>query len=247
MTDTNTYRFLIEYDGTEFAGWQRQGQGERTVQETLETALEQILQHPVSLIGAGRTDAGVHAEGMVASAKFPTPKMSLDRLMLAVNSMCEHDVQIHELTEAAPDFHARFSAVSRSYRYRLECVRHPMFHRFSWVPPFDWNDSKIADAVVLIPGRHCFRSFCLERPGETEYISNVLSAVWEPDSSGATFRITADRFFHKMVRSLVMGLYDVGRGYHSLEDFRKLLDQPDPAIPVRVAPAQGLTLVSVGY
>lgn len=259
MTDPNNYRFLIEYDGTDFAGWQRQGKGERTVQGVLEAALAQVLQEPVTLIGAGRTDSGVHAEGMVASALLTPPTMPLDQLRKAINSMSGGDVQIIELVEAPLGFSARFSAVSRSYRYRLERVHHPLRRRTSWTPQFDWDDAKIIEAVALLTGKHCFRSFCLERPLEKDYISHILSATWEVDDEmsvgrgsapvhgGATFRISADRFLHKMVRALVAALYDVGRGYYTVDDFRRLLDEPAPNPALRVAPACGLTLVSVGY
>jgi len=241
-------RFLIEFDGTDFAGWQTQIKGERTVQGELEAALSQVLQRKVNLIGAGRTDAGVHAAGMVASAKLNAPAIPLEQLMRAVNSLTGGDVQVLRIEGASPDFHARFSALSRSYRYRLECRQHPLRRRIAWTPQHPWDDSLSREASRMILGRHSFRSFCLQRPGETEYLATVFQSDWITDEDGVSYYVTADRFFHKMVRGLVLAFYDVGRGFLSLDDFTAmLLNRPDPARPVRVAPPQGLTLMSVEY
>ena len=212
------------------------------MQGEIESALAQILQQPVAVIGSGRTDAGVHAEGQVAHASVTGLKMSLEQLQRALNCLLPHDVQILALDEAPADFHARFSATARSYRYRVERFHHPLRRRFVWVPPHSWDDELVARSVALLPGRHSFQSFSLERPGESEYICVVESASWTPDASGATFRITADRYFHKMVRGLVGALIDLGRGYLSPDDFQRLLDHPERNGAVFVAPPQGLVL-----
>ena len=99
----------------------------------------------------------------------------------------------------------------------------------------------------MLPGEHSFRSFCLERPGEEGYRCRVLEACWEVDEEGVSFHITADRFFHKMVRGLVGELIDVGRGFHTIDDYKKLLNEPIQNGAVRIAPPQGLTLVKVEY
>ncbi len=246
-TDYHKLRILIEYDGTDFSGWQVQENAPRTVQGVMEAALGQILQQKVTLIGSGRTDAGVHAEGQVAHAVVATPKMPLERLLLALNSLLPKEVQVLGLDEAPEGFHARYSATARSYRYRLERRHHPLRRRIVWVPPYPWEDKLIQEAVALVAGRHSFKSFSLERPGESEYICVVESASWTPDEGGATFRITADRFFHKMVRGLVGALFDLGRGCLSPEDFRQLLDQPERNGAVYIAPPQGLVLEEVRY
>jgi tRNA pseudouridine38-40 synthase len=241
------YKMVIEYDGTDFAGWQVQGGKIRTVQGVLEKAFGQILSQKVTVIGAGRTDAGVHALGQVAHARLVLKNITPGKLQLAVNSLLPHDVQVTAFEETHPRFHARFWARSRSYRYRIERSYHPLTRRYVWTPRYDWDDAIIARLVDHLPGRHSFRSFSLQRPDETGYISEVISAGWVADAMGATFTITADKFYHKMVRGLVGCLMEVGRGRLTEEVFLNLLNDPRQNGEVFVAPAQGLTLIRVDY
>jgi len=245
--DRQRYRFLIEFDGTDFAGWQRQIDSTRTVQSEIENALAQILQQKVTLIGSGRTDAGVHALGQVAHADLFLANISPQKLLSSMNSLLKADIHIISLNETSSDFHARFQAISRSYRYRIERNRHPLLRRYIWTPQYIWNDEFVIPAVELLIGRHSFKSFCLQRPGEEGYYCTIKSAKWEIDNDGVNFLITADRFLHKMVRGLVGALIDVGRGRYSLDEFNQLLDNPKRNGAVSVAPPHGLTLMRVDY
>lgn len=256
---------VVEYDGADFAGWQRQVNADRTVQGKIEAAFKQILQEPVTIVAAGRTDAGVHAEGQVAHMLLRKPRMPLDQLHRGVNSLLPDDVRILSLEEAPRDFHARYSATSRSYRYRVERRCHPLRRRLVWTPGFEWDDAVVEAGVALLEGRHSFKSFCLARLGvesppsiergvvsvgamvESGYFCTVTEARWESDADGATFHISANRFLHKMVRGLMGALIDLGRGRYTLEEFQRLLDEPQRNGAVFVAPPQGLVLVRVEY
>jgi len=239
-------RLLIEYDGTDYAGWQRQP-GDPTIQQTLEEVFERLLGIPISLIAAGRTDAGVHASGQVAHFDVETLRVPLDRLTIAANSFLPPAIRVLAAEPAAPDFHARYSATSRSYHYRIEHTLHPLRSRTSWTPMLPWDDTLAEEGVSLLFGRHDFRAFALYRPGELHYECVVTEAHWVADNDGVTFRITANRFLHKMVRGLVGSLFDLARGYYSPDDFRQLLERPVRCGAVRIAPAKGLTLVAVAY
>jgi tRNA pseudouridine38-40 synthase len=181
-------------------------------------------------------------------AHFETSNpLACENLIRGANSLMKRDVMILDIAEAPPTFHARFSAVSRSYRYCLIRRDRPLLRRYAWYPGNAWDDELVKQAVGLIPGEHSFMSFSHARPGETEYICRVTEARWEADDEGAAFHITADRFMHKMVRGLVGALVDLGRGYTGLEHFKNLLDNPERTGATRVAQPQGLTLVGVGY
>lgn len=246
-TERQRYKFVIEFDGADFSGWQRQIKGTRTVQEVIENALSQILQQKVTLHGSGRTDAGVHALAQIAHADLHLSTITPQRLHLALNSLLPKDVQALALEETSPYFHARFDAMSRSYRYRIERIERPLLRRFAWTPQHEWKDDHIQEVVNQLTGRHCFKSFCLQRPGEEGYFCQILEAKWEIEDASVNFWITGDRFFHKMVRSIVGALMDVGRGRLGVENFRKLLHEPEKHGAVSIAPPHGLTLMRVDY
>jgi tRNA pseudouridine38-40 synthase len=243
--DRRRLKLIIEYDGTDFHGWQRQPDV-RTVQEDIEQALSSILQAEITVIGAGRTDAGVHALGQVAH--FSTDNMlGVTNIINGANSLLREDVQILSIEEVTPDFHARKSAISRSYLYRLCREPRPLKRRYTWCPECDWDDDLIAAAVKMLIGSHSFMSFSHARPGEDEYICHITHADWISNKDGAEFHITGNRFMHKMVRGIVGALIDVGRGYMSQDEFNKLLNQPARNGAARVAQPQGLVLVEVKY
>lgn len=238
-------KITVEYDGTDFHGWQRQ-QDVRTVQEDIEKALSRVLCEEVTLIGAGRTDTGVHALAQKAHFSTDNP-LGSDRILKGGNSLLKNDVRIRTIEEVPVDFHARYSAVSRSYIYRLLRRERPLANRYAWYPGCTWDDELIVETVKTLPGEHSFKSFSRARPGEDEYICSVMEARWEYDAENAAFHITADRFMHRMVRGLVGALLDVGRGYLSQDEFRRLLSEPEENGATRVAQPQGLTLLEVRY
>lgn len=254
-------KLVLEYDGTDFSGWQFQV-GRRTVQGTIEQALARLLGAEVEgsergatgdigalrsrVVAAGRTDAGVHASGQVAHVDVATP-LSSNTIRRGLNALLARDVRVLEVSEAPPGFHARFSALSRTYRYVLRHRDSALERRFAWAPRFPWRDEPIRAFLDALKGKHSFKSFCRAREGENDYICNVLSVEWAADDAGATLTVTADRFLHSMVRGIVGALYDLGRGYWTFADLERLLEYPDRVGAVRIAPPQGLTLVRVAY
>ncbi len=239
-------KLLIEYDGTEFSGWQFQ-LNVRTVQGEIEAALEKIFDSKITLYGSGRTDAGVHARGQIAHIYIENMKLSFEEIRMALNSFTGRDLNIAEVSEVREGFHARFSAKSRVYKYRIINRPDPLLLRYAWWTNRKWDDQLIIEAVKLLMGEHSFKSFCRARPGEEDYICEVYKAVWIPNSDGAIFEIEAVRFFHQMVRGIVGALIDVGRGYVSMQEFSDLIKNPTDNAQVLFAPSSGLVLDRVNY
>ncbi len=240
-------RAVVEYDGTDFSGWQRQP-GQRTVQGVLEDAIRDMTGESVFVRAAGRTDAGVHADGQVTSFDLAA-NIPLHGLLRGLNTILPADVALVEITEAAPDFDARFSARGKVYRYTVwsHFVRSPRRHRHAWHvrQPLDMDAIRAAAAVLV--GEHDFRAFrasdCDRRT--TRRIIRRLDV----DRQGAvlTFEVEATAFLKNMVRILVGTLVDVGRGRLEIETVARMLTTGDRTTGGMTAPAAGLTLLRVIY
>jgi tRNA pseudouridine38-40 synthase len=203
-------KLTLEYDGTEFRGWARQP-GERTVEGVLREALDAVFPRWDGLGVAGRTDAGVHASGQVASLDVgggPPP----ERVAEALSTVLPDDVAVVGADIAREDFHARFSARSRSYRYRVlvRRTRSPLeARRVLWWPrPVDWD--ALASAAVVLAGEHDFRAFTPAQSEHEVFRREVRTAAWEPDGDRLDFTITADSFLRHMVRTLVGTMLELG-------------------------------------
>lgn len=245
-----TVRLVLQYDGTRFAGWQRQPDA-RTVQGELERAVERLFNAPTTVTGAGRTDAGVHARGQAAHLtvgdRWETP-----RLRRALNSLVPPDIWVAEASDAPPGFHARFSATARRYTYYVgtdEASASP-FRR-----PYEWGlrdaldrDALQAGADALL-GEHRFYGFAVRgtAPPGDEHRCTITVASWRERSGGLEFVIEANRFLHHMVRFLVGTMVDVASGRRSLASFTALLDADDNRAVSPPAPAHGLFLDHVTY
>ena len=239
-------KLVIEYDGTDFSGWQVQLRV-RTVQGVIETALAEIFGEKITLYGSGRTDAGVHARGQIAHIYTDNHKLQSEHIRMGVNSLTGRDVNISAVTEVGEPFHARFSAISRVYKYTILNRPNPLLLKYAWWANREWDDQLVIQASNLLLGEHSFKSFCRERPDEKDYICEVYKAVWQPNSDGAVFEIEASRYFHQMVRGIVGALIDVGRGSVSMQEITDLLENPKDNAQVIFAPASGLVLERVNY
>lgn len=246
----NRLKLILQYDGSAFHGWQIQRE-ERTVQGELEAALEQLTSTHHSVIGSGRTDRGVHATGQVAVASLPSAWQP-ERLEKALSALLPDDIWIKCVETASPDFHPRYDAVHRTYLYHLglSAESRSPFHRH-WCWPF----AKALDEVLLesaaetIVGEHSFRAFAKSGQPERGDRCTVHESRWEPwERLGLTFRITADRFLHHMVRYLVGTMADIARGKRPLADLRRLLEEPESDLLTSPpAPPTGLFLHHVTY
>jgi tRNA pseudouridine38-40 synthase len=237
-------RLLIEYDGTELAGWAAQP-GLRTVQGELERALAIALRRErVPLTVAGRTDAGVHACGQVASyqgepARVPT-----------LNALLPYDVAVLECVPAPAGFNARLDATSRAYRYRLltRAARSPFQRRYAVHWPHPLDRSLLDDCAAAICGSHDFTAFTPTQTEHVRFTRDVLVARWRSAGPDAlVFEIEADAFMRNMIRVLVGTMLEVAQGRRSAERFAALLDGRPRDEAGITAPPHGLELVGVGY
>jgi len=243
------FRFTLEYDGAGFAGWQAQAGGERTVQDTFESAIEQVTGRRLRVAASGRTDAGVHALGQVVSAQIDTelPPAALQR---ALNQILPEDLVVLSAERAADDFHARHSATGKLYCYRVwnDPTRSPLrASRTHWVPRA-LDVPAMSKAAKAFVGRHDFAA--LQAAGsEVESTLRTLARVdIEREPSGElVFWVEGDGFLRHMVRNLVGTLLEVGAGRRSIESIAELLASEDRRQAGPTAPARALTLVRVFY
>ncbi len=239
------YQSILAYDGTDFAGFQRQRK-RRTVQGTVEGALRQLGWTERSLRAAGRTDTGVHAEGQVVAFVLDWHRGE-ERLTTALNALLPPDIAVRETSVAPAGFHPRFAARRRRYRYRLVAspVRAPLVERFAWRVWPSPDERAIQAASDLLVGTHDFGAFGRAPRREGHTVRTVSLAEWGDDAVGLTFRIEADAFLFRMVRRITGALLEIGMGRHPPESIAEHLARPAVAWQGRLAPARGLCLESV--
>lgn len=249
---------LVEYDGTRYAGFQRQSPASgSTIQGTIEIAIRKVIGVVTTIVGAGRTDKGVHASGQVINFET-TKRLSVTEWQRALNAVLPDDIAIRATCGVADDFHARKSAVSRSYRYRILCdaYRSPLRERFAWRVPRQLDIASMQAAVQLLLGEHDFGSFGSSPQdkhsngfrGHTVRV--MLAAQCAPAESEPGIvecRFTANAFLAGMVRRLVGTLLMVGLGRLSVLGFQSILEACDKSHPGPALPPTGLCLTSVAY
>jgi tRNA pseudouridine38-40 synthase len=244
------YQVILAYDGTDFVGFQRQAQGRkgRTVQAVVETALRRIGWQGVSLLAAGRTDTGVHASGQVIAFDLDWVHGE-GALLHALNANLPPDVAAQTAFVQRPDFHPRYDALARNYRYRLFCsaFRDPLRERYAWrVWPAPELERLQAVARDLI-GVHDFAAFgSSPRPGGVT-LRKVLLAGWQAQADELTFEITANAFLYRMVRHLVGTQVSIGQGVLDVATIGLCFQSGSRELAKVLAPAQGLYLVQVIY
>lgn len=243
-----TQRFWaqVEYDGTDLAGFQLQAQ-DRTVQGEIERALKEITGVETRVIGAGRTDSGVHARGQIVAFDAEW-RHELTDLHRALNAVLAADVAIAQMGLAPEGFHPRFDAVGRTYRYSLltQPWRSPLNRRIAWQVPYQLDIDRMAQASLCLIGTHDFSTFGHPPRGENA-VRTVTQAEWRAEQDRKTFDTTANAFLYHMVRSLVGSLVLVGSGQLSVDEFEAMLLARDPNRVKQLAPAHGLCLMRVEY
>jgi tRNA pseudouridine38-40 synthase len=249
-----TFRLTLEYDGTEYSGWQRQPD-RRTVEGVLRAAINAVTGEEASLTAAGRTDAGAHSHGQVVGCGLERA-WSPTRLAAALNAKLPEDVVVREAKEAPEAFHARYDAKTRSYRYVVvpRGQRSPMTRRFAWEIKGNLEIAAMQSAAQLVIGTHDFGSFGrAPNGGSTTRTVNEISVRRVPlgeisDAAAVVIEVNANAFLTGMMRGLAGALVSVGQGKITLDDFRGLLGEPrvNP-IHLIVAPAHGLHQWKVSY
>jgi tRNA pseudouridine38-40 synthase len=241
-------RLLIEYDGTNYQGWQVQPKG-KTVQGLIEEKLALLTGETIHLIGSGRTDAGAHALGQVAHFKTKN-YMSLSSIQRALNSLLLPDIVIQKIEEVDEGFHARKHSKSKVYEYRiLNRELRSAFHRgYVWHIPLKLDLKEMRKATEALVGEHNFSSFQSVGSPTRTAVRRVIRAEWKRSRDGLIrFEIEANGFLKQMVRAIIGTLVEVGKGKISSEEFRRILESRDRKMAGPTAPAQGLFLKEVKY
>lgn len=244
---TRNLRLDIEYDGTDFAGWAKQP-GLPSIEAELERVLGRVLDEPVRLVVAGRTDAGVHARGQVASIRTAAG-IEPAKLVRAANSLLPAAIVITGAADAAPGFDARRSALSRTYSYTVLNRPWPSAFRHRHVCWYrgSLDLSLLKQAAALIPGRHDFTAFTPTVTEHFHFEREVMTSQWRQEGDLLVYGIRAQSFMRNMVRALVGTMMEIGRGYRPVADLARLLEGAARPEAGQTAPAAGLCLQSVEY
>lgn len=241
------YRLLVEYLGTGFAGWQVQP-GARTVQGELERAISTVVRAPVRLVGASRTDAGVHAAGQVAHLDLEGP-VDASRLLRGANALAGPDIAVVSVDEAPPGFHARYSARGKRYVYRIlaRSAPSPLLREISWHLPVPLDLSAMREAAACLVGRRNFSAFAKAGGPPRDPVRDLRELTLERRGDLVLVRMVADAFLYGMARAIVGTLVEVGRGRMSPARVLDILEGGERSAAGPAAPARGLCLEEVLY
>jgi len=243
------YKLILAYDGTTFAGSQRQAK-HRTVQGELEKALRKLGWSARSVTLAGRTDTGVHASGQVAAFDLEW-NHGFEHLLNALNANLPVDIAVKDVEIADANFHPRFDAKSRCYHYRLFCqnIRDPLREKMAWRVWSAFDSDALIETAGVFLGQHDFSAFGSPSREQSSTVRTVMSSVWKRLDDEWQYEVRADAFLYRMVRRLVFVQVAVAQGKCSKETVVKALEWPQAKneIPAGLAPAHGLTLVEVRY
>lgn len=250
------YKIIVQYDGTRYKGWQVQNNTDETIQGKLQNILTKLVGHNVDVIGSGRTDAGVHAIGQVANFHLQLPKeMSADKLLDYVNQYLPEDIAVIQIEEVNERFHARYSAVDKTYRYRIYVS--PIADVFNRKYVYTYLDmpidvERMKQAAMLMLGTHDFRSFCGNRHMKKSTVRTVSSIEINEIKLGEETReividYTGDGFLQNMIRIMTGTLIEVGTGRRSVESISETIQSLNRDNAGYTAPPKGLCLMKVRY
>jgi tRNA pseudouridine38-40 synthase len=240
-------KLTLAYDGTRFVGWQRQGDGE-SIQGLLEDALARVEGAAVSVQGAGRTDAGVHALGQVASVRV-TCGHDTATLTRALNAHLPADIRVLAVDDAHPDFHARFSSRAKTYRYQIRNgpIASPFERAYVWHLAEPLALPPMREAAAMLVGTHDFAAFRSVGAEVATTVRTVMRSQWQDADGLLAYEVSGDGFLRHMVRAIVGTLVEIGRGWRTPADITRLLQGGRRADAGATAPPHGLFLVRVDY
>ncbi|MBA4849913.1 tRNA pseudouridine(38-40) synthase TruA [Emticicia sp. BO119] len=241
-------RYLIEcsYKGTAFHGWQVQNNAP-SVQGHIEKALSTVLRREMQIIGSSRTDAGVHAYRQFAHFDTDQPIHNIDKMVYALNGILPGDIAIHQLRIVSDAFHSRFDAIFRQYLYRISQHKTPFWQDFSYFYRTPLDIEQMNKAGEILKKHIDFQCFSKVHTDVMTFNCKIEYAYWEQQDQFLLFHIKADRFLRGMVRAIVGTILEVGTGKLSLSDFESIILSKNRQKAGRAVPAEGLTLVEVGY
>lgn len=240
-------RYIIElsYSGKNFHGWQIQANA-KTVQQYLQESLSTLLQEEIVITGAGRTDTGVHASYYVAHFDCEA-ELDADSLLFRLNQFLSKDLSVFSIRKTDNNFHARFGAISRTYKYIINTRKSVFINNLSHYYSGDLNLEKMNECSSLLMNYSDFTSFAKLHSDNKTNICKIEKAVWERHNDYLIFTIRADRFLRNMVRAITATLMDVGKGKISVEEFKAIIDGKDNQLASMSAPAKGLYLWDIEY
>jgi tRNA pseudouridine38-40 synthase len=239
------YKISIEFDGTHYSGWQKQPNS-NTIEEEIESAFSRILSQPVDVIGQGRTDSGVHAEEQVAHFDY-TEELDSDRILYALLGVLPHDIAVWDMQQVSEDFHARFDATARCYRYQIIRRPAPLLRPVSEMVLDDLDLDAMHYCAQKVRGTHNFDSFTKPDNENPDSVCEVRRSSFTEDEYLLCYHIEANRFVRHMVRRLVGTMIEVGKGKRTVNDFVDMIDKPSKQKNGHGAAAQGLILGKVTF
>lgn len=240
------YRLKISYDGTNYSGWQSQPEMQ-TIQNSIENSIAKIFPNQkIKIIGSGRTDTGVHANGQIANIKIDT-NMEVNQIENAINSNLPSDIFIEKCDLVDDDFHARFSAKKRQYLYYISSSYSPINRLYLWKCKWKLDISKIQECSKFVVGEHDFSLFSKSSSEVRNKKCIIYESKWSFENSKLLYKVTANRFLQHMVRLLVGTMIEVGRGRISINEFKKTLNNEKSKFSAVRAPAHGLFLNKIFY
>jgi tRNA pseudouridine38-40 synthase len=261
------FKIILEYDGTNYAGWQAQKSKLPTIQETIEKALRKILREKINLIASGRTDAGVHALAQVANFKSDS-KVPLEKLQRSLNGLLPADISVTKIEDADNGFHSRFSAKSKTYRYAIlnRPCRSAFLREGAYFYPYPLDLKLMQKEARALLGKQDFKSFCASASSVKDTVRTIKKIVIKRDVQSSVFRvqcsefsvrgpqrgliiidIEADGFLYNMVRNIVGTLIEIGRGKFPAGSMIRILRSKNRKFAGPTAPARGLVLLKVKY
>ena len=252
------YFITFSYDGTAYHGWQIQPNG-ISVQEVLQKALSTLLRQDIEVVGAGRTDAGVHAKMMVAhfdvdsqflipNSESPIPNSQFPQLVYKLNKILPRDIAVQKVERVSDEMHARFSATRRTYHYFIHTRKDPFLRHYSWQVYGSLDFAKMNEAAKVLMEYIDFTSFSKVNTDTKTNLCTVTEAHWDELEPGVwRFTVSANRFLRNMVRAIVGTLVEVGRGKLTLDGFRKVIEQKNRCSAGESVPGNALFLVDIEY
>lgn len=244
----SNYKFVIQYEGTRYQGWQKQVSTENTIQGKIEAVLSKMVGKTVEIDGSGRTDAGVHAYGQVANAHFET-KLATKEILEYMNRYLPEDIAVISVEKVGDRFHARLNASEKTYMYRVMCsdVPHIFDRRYVYVMSKELDLHAMEQATQLLKGTHDFKGFSTKKKMKKSTIRTITDIQIKREGDEVRFIYKGNGFLYHMVRILTGTLLEIGRGERSVDSIYEIFESKNRELAGELVPGKGLTLVEVNY